>query len=188
MPRDRWRLNGAPSRPTDEHEPRHHRGPVNHVSLRRGVHTSLLAQPGDRPMEKWPRAGRTLSFVQRMRLTGARSNPRVLSRLEAAANAHSRISRSPGLGQAPSKPALRSPMGAIQGSVLEVLEASCEALGAGDIHARVERRLDRAVSRDTVASFLSVAARDATSSVIRSSPGRYMVRWGIGHRHNADSR
>jgi hypothetical protein len=66
-------------------------------------------------------------------------------------------------------------MGAIQGSVLEVLEVSRGALRPGEIHARVERRLDQAVSRDTVASFLSVAARDATSPVIRSSRGRYKL-------------
>jgi hypothetical protein len=80
-----------------------------------------------------------------------------------------------GLGHAHSRPAVRLPMGANQAAVLDVVEATGGALRPGEIHSRVELRLDQAVSRHTVASFLSVAARDATSPVMRSGSGRYKV-------------
>jgi hypothetical protein len=115
-----------------------------------------------------------------MRLGGAVSNPLVLARLEAAARARSRIGRKDGLGQAPVKPPLRLPMGAIQTAVLDVLGSTGGSLRTGEIHLRVEARLGRPVSRDTVASFLSVAARDAGSPVRRGSRGWYGVCRALG--------
>jgi hypothetical protein len=64
-------------------------------------------------------------------------------------------------------------MGAIGGAVLDVLAESSEPMRPRDIHASVQRHLHRIVSRNTVGSFLSVAARSASMPVIRTGPGRY---------------
>ena len=64
-------------------------------------------------------------------------------------------------------------MGAIQDAVLDVLGESSEPMRPRDIHAWVQRHLHCTVSRDTVGSFLSVAARSASVPVIRTGPGRY---------------
>ena len=64
-------------------------------------------------------------------------------------------------------------MGAIQGAVLDVLGKASEPMRGRDIHAAVQRHLHCAVSRDTVGSFLSVAARSASMPVIRTGPGAY---------------
>lgn len=57
-------------------------------------------------------------------------------------------------------------MGAIQDAILDTLTHS-GALRPRDVQHRVEERLGRLVSRDTVTSFLSVAARDPRSAVTR---------------------
>jgi hypothetical protein len=64
-------------------------------------------------------------------------------------------------------------MGAIQNAVLQVLQAAHAPLRTGEIHSRVEARLERAVSRDTIKGFLSVAARDPASAASRTARGRY---------------
>jgi hypothetical protein len=64
-------------------------------------------------------------------------------------------------------------MGAIQGAVLDVLAESGEPMRPRDVHASVQRHLQWTVSRDTVGSFLSVAARSASMPVIRTGPGLY---------------
>jgi hypothetical protein len=83
--------------------------------------------------------------------------------------------------QGPSEPAVaartyvlpRLRMGAIQGAVLDVLGASSEPMRTRDVHASVQRHLHCTVSRDTVGSFLSVAARSVLMPVIRTGPGLY---------------
>jgi hypothetical protein len=57
--------------------------------------------------------------------------------------------------------------------VLDVLAASGEPMRLRNIHASVQRNLHCTVSRDTVGSFLSVAARSASMPVIRTGPGLY---------------
>lgn len=114
-----------------------------------------------------------------MRVTGPLSNPRTMSRLEAAARAHSRIGQAPCAGQALTRRALRLSMGAIQTAVLEVLAAAGGSLRTDEIHSRVEARLERVVSRDTINSFLSVAARDSQSHVARPARGSYEVRFAV---------
>jgi hypothetical protein len=79
----------------------------------------------------------------------------------------------PAVGQARRKPALRPPMGTICTAALEILRESDGPLRPKEIHARVELHLDRTVSRHTIASFLSRAAQDATSPVVRSGRSGY---------------
>jgi len=64
-------------------------------------------------------------------------------------------------------------MGVIQGAVLGVLRETTTAMRPSEVHDAVELWLARSISYDTVASFLSVAARDLSSSVVRVRPGRY---------------
>ena len=64
-------------------------------------------------------------------------------------------------------------MGAIQNTVLHVLRAARAPLSTGEIHSRVEARLERAVSRDTIKGFLSVAARHSASGASRTDRGYY---------------
>lgn len=108
-----------------------------------------------------------------VRLTGACSNPQLDSRLRAAARAHAAALSLNGELAAPVV-ALRPPMGAIQAAVLDVL-GQCAALRPREIQLRVEQRLGQPTSYDTVASFLSVAARDASSAITRSGRGRYCL-------------
>jgi hypothetical protein len=42
-----------------------------------------------------------------------------------------------------------------------------------EVHDAMELRLDRSISYDTVTSFLSVAARDSSSGVVRMRRGLY---------------
>jgi hypothetical protein len=64
-------------------------------------------------------------------------------------------------------------MGVIQGTVLAVLDKADEPMRSRDIHDAVERCLGRAVSCATVASFLSVASRDASTPITRTGIGLY---------------
>ena len=63
-------------------------------------------------------------------------------------------------------------MGETKGAVLHVLEHGGQ-MSPRNAHLAVERRLGRFVSYDTVASFLSVAARDGRSPIRRIGPGSY---------------
>jgi hypothetical protein len=82
-----------------------------------------------------------------------------------------------GVGNAPepARPPLELPQGAIRDAILEVLAAAPGALRAKDIQSRAEQRLGIPVSYDTVGSYLSVACRAATPSVVRVSYGRYQL-------------
>jgi len=52
----------------------------------------------------------------------------------------------------------------------------------GDVHAAVERRLGRPVSKDTTGSYLSVAASAATPAV-RTGLGLYVLTQSVAHRY-----
>jgi hypothetical protein len=80
-----------------------------------------------------------------------------------------------GLAAHVSKRSSRLPQGAIQAAVLEVLGAASGSLRVAEIHRRVEEELGRVVSRDTVASFLSVACRADPAVVLRVGRGLYAV-------------
>ena len=110
-----------------------------------------------------------------MRLTGPLLNPSVLSRIEAAARARSRIVRVPGPGQPADRPALRARTGAVQAAVLEIMVAAAAPLSPREIHASVERLLERRVPPGSVWSSLSVLARDPSSPVTRPVPQRYWL-------------
>jgi hypothetical protein len=64
-------------------------------------------------------------------------------------------------------------MGAIDSTLTAVLAEAGEPLRPRDVRESLERRLGRSISYDTVASFLSVAARDPSSGVVRVQRGRY---------------
>ncbi len=71
--------------------------------------------------------------------------------------------------------ALRLPMGAIQAAVLAVAAAEQTPMRPCEVLRAVEHRLGRAVSYDTVSSFLSVAARDPAMPVARAYGQRYVT-------------
>jgi len=70
---------------------------------------------------------------------------------------------------------IRLPQGAIQAAVLEVLLGVPGSLRVAEIHRGVEEELGRAVSRETVASFLSVACRAGAPLVVRVARGTYAI-------------
>jgi len=108
-----------------------------------------------------------------MRLTGACSNQEIADVLEALLDRKRQLG-SGGIG-IDSKRMLRLPQGAIQATVLQVLDTAAGALRLGEIQSRVEQRLDRSVSRDTVSSFLSVACRAHAPTVVRVGYGLYRM-------------
>jgi hypothetical protein len=110
-----------------------------------------------------------------MRLTGPLLNPSVLSRMEAAARARTRIDQAPGKTKQDERPVLRARMGAIQGAVLEIMGAAAAPMSPREIHASVELQLKRRVPHGSVWSALSVLARDPRSGVVRPVPHRYRL-------------
>lgn len=108
-----------------------------------------------------------------MRLSGALSNPQVASTLEGLVGRKRIIDL--GLSADLSKRSIRLPQGAIQAAVLLVLHVAPGPLRVSEIHARVELELGQIVSRDTVASFLSVACRAHAVVVVRVERGMYAV-------------
>jgi hypothetical protein len=68
---------------------------------------------------------------------------------------------------------MRPAQGAIQSAVLRVLGAAQVVRGVDEIHRLVEEELGRSVSRDTVASFLSVACRAESQVIVRVARGLY---------------
>jgi hypothetical protein len=68
---------------------------------------------------------------------------------------------------------MRPAQGAIQSAVLQALRSAQAAVGVGQIHRLVEDEFGRPVSRDTVASFLSVACRAESPVVVRVARGLY---------------
>ena len=110
-----------------------------------------------------------------MHLTGACSNPQVHERLEAAQRGLERVVTRRQAGSMPIRRVLRLPIGAIQEAVRAALAAANEPMSRPEVHAAVERLLGRRVSQDTVGSFLSVAARHASTPVERVGPGLYAM-------------
>jgi hypothetical protein len=108
-----------------------------------------------------------------VRLTGAMSNGQVASTLTGLLARKRELE----CGDVAGVPAerLRLPQGAIQAAVLDVLASASASLRPSEVRARVEQRLGRAVSIDTVSSFLSVAARSGEWRVVRTSYGRYQL-------------
>jgi hypothetical protein len=80
-----------------------------------------------------------------------------------------------GLALDQSTRSIRLPQGAIHAAVLEVLRCASGSLRVAEIHGRVEEQLGRVVSRDTVASFLSVACRADAAVILRVERGLYAV-------------
>ena len=110
-----------------------------------------------------------------MRLTGACSNQETADVLEALLDRKRQLALgADGTDTGPKRP-LRLPKGAIQAAVLQVLDAATGPLRLGEIHSRVEQRLDRATTRDTVSSFLSVACRADNPTVVRAGYGLYRI-------------
>lgn len=109
-----------------------------------------------------------------MRLTGACSNLDGAGALKELLRRKRQLARTTEIG-ALSAQAIRPPKGAIQAAVLEVLRVAHGALRVAEVHRRVEEKLGRAVSRDTVASFLSVACRAGAQMVMRVERGVYTV-------------
>jgi hypothetical protein len=138
-----------------------------------GMGHAVLDGPGEAVARAAPTSNPAGAGLLRMRLTGARSNPVIARRIEIAARTHEQIRRSHGLVDRASRSVFRLPMGAIQTAVLETLGASQSPLRVGEIQLRVEQRLGRSVSRHTVNSVLSVAARDENAPVSRTTLGRY---------------
>jgi hypothetical protein len=68
---------------------------------------------------------------------------------------------------------LRLQQGLIQKTVFSVLDQANKPLRVTEIRGLVEQRLGRSVSRDTVNSCLSVAARDSRQRVRRCGLGVY---------------
>ena len=106
-----------------------------------------------------------------VRLTGALSNHDVSNSLDAA------IARKRGIAvPAPTRsprPRLRPPLGAIQGTILDVLGGAGRAMRAREVRDLVETRLQQSVSLDTVSSFLSVASRARSPAVHKIERGLY---------------
>jgi hypothetical protein len=107
-----------------------------------------------------------------MHLRGQFSNPSPPLKILLDAANHASDDRMGG-HQAPVRAQLRLRMGAIQDAAVEALGNANEPMRPRDIHASVERHLHQTVSKDTVGSFLSVAARNAAMPVIRTGPGLY---------------
>lgn len=83
---------------------------------------------------------------------------------------------------APVRAPLRLRMGTIQAVVLDVLGDAHAPIRPREVHAAVEQRLGQPVSRDTIGSYLSVAARTAAMPVIRTGPGLYALTRSATHR------
>ena len=75
----------------------------------------------------------------------------------------------------PARLQLRLPQGRIQATVVDVLAAATSPLYTREVHAQVQKQLQRAISYDTVASCLSVMSRDSNSRVTRIGRGLYIV-------------
>jgi hypothetical protein len=84
------------------------------------------------------------------------------------------------------QPVVRRPLRlrteAIQAAVLDVLDDARTPMRPRDVHAAVERHLERPVSKDTIGSYLSVAARAAATPVVRTVPGLYILTRSAGHK------
>jgi len=72
-------------------------------------------------------------------------------------------------------------MGAIQAAALDVLGEARAPMRPREIHDAVEQRLGQPVSRDTIGSYLSVAARAEAPPVIRTGPGLYSLTRSAAH-------
>lgn len=107
-----------------------------------------------------------------MRLTGALSNHDGDVALQQLLD-RKRQSASGSDQGATRRGSMRPAQGAIQSAVLRVLGTAQATLGVAEIHRLVEEELGRAVSRDTVASFLSVACRADSPVITRPARGKY---------------
>lgn len=106
-----------------------------------------------------------------MRLSGACSNHRQLAVVRNAAEALLQLTIDEAQMSTAPIPRLRA--GAIQEAAIEALVDAQKPLTPRDVRAKVESRLGRAVSLNTIGSFLSVACRSAKWHVRRSAPGEY---------------
>jgi hypothetical protein len=106
-----------------------------------------------------------------MRLTGALSNQDGSFALSQLLDRKRQLASLNDAG-ARRHPPTRLRQGVIQSAVLDVLRAR-GALSVAQIHRFVEQQLGRTVSRDTVASFLSVACRVDLPVICRVERGVY---------------
>lgn len=109
-----------------------------------------------------------------MLLLGASSNQDILDGIRRA-NAPKDELLAGDISVPGSKKPPRPKLGEIQRTVLAVLGEAASPLRVGEIQLRAQVRLDRVVSRDTVASCLTVAARTGRFGTIRVRTSVYML-------------
>lgn len=110
-----------------------------------------------------------------MRLTGALSNQGTAEALGMVLDRKRGLALGIAAGATNPCRTIRLPQGAIQATVLDVLRAASGPLRPRDIQLRVEARLGRSLSHDTVTSFLSVACRADNRVVERVGYGLYRI-------------
>jgi len=109
-----------------------------------------------------------------VRLTGALSNQGTADALDVVLDRKRQLAVGMAASAEPCR-TIRLPQGAIQAAVLDVLRAASGPLRPRDIQLRVEARLRRSLSHDTVSSFLSVACRADNLLVERVGYGLYRI-------------
>jgi hypothetical protein len=84
-------------------------------------------------------------------------------------------------GRRPVQPAApsRERPGVINRAVLSVLRNAGRPLGAREVQAVVEERLERKVSYDNIRKVLAAVARDPSSGITRTGRGRYAGKKGL---------
>lgn len=117
-----------------------------------------------------PLGGHGFSPNNLVRPSGASLNPLVAQRLQSALTARRRLGD---VRPSVDRPPLKLPLGAIQGAAVAALSSAGRPLSPRELHALVEIALSRPVSRDTVCSYLSVAARKPNSGIRRCGAGLY---------------
>lgn len=110
-----------------------------------------------------------------MRLIGALSKQGVQNRLTRLNAQRERILREESSQPRPKK-AVSLRCGAIQQAVFGVLESTNQSMAVKEIHAAVEVRLDRAISKNSVYWCLSTGAKGASPRIERVATGCYRLR------------
>ena len=122
-------------------------------------------------MKKRPFAGALLTFLQRMELNGALSNPRVVLEIQRNTDLRENLlgrmlaRRTPGV--------VKARAGRVYRAVETVLSESDEPLRAKEIHRRCEIVLDEPASWSTVKQCLFERSRGASPKVLRVGYGLY---------------
>ena len=110
-----------------------------------------------------------------MRLMGALSKQKVQDRLKRLNALRQRSLDAGGSDSRPDK-AVKLRCGVIQQAVLGVLESANQSMRVPDIHAAVEHRLKRDVSKNSVYWCLSTGVKAASPRIERVATGQYRLR------------